>query len=442
MPMLVHKPISCQGISSYRHITLMFLFLFFGFGSEVSAQTSLGGFTYPFDSPCRAFVYDFKGGAENNVPCGPSANTTPSVEITRGGQDSVALIDTCNGGAGAIYSDILWVTFIIQEGGSFEWQTVPGAEKFYYELWYSKDSPSELNNGGECNNLGYLECGRQFTGWKVQSTPNPLKRWRFYLAFYFHDSDKDLLGDGVVKIRKSCGGACLGAAVATFNHSPALDTCINPNDQISLTTSGTMPGPQQSWFIDSEPLDLTISQTNGNGNTVATAMPSTNTTYYFVVVGNVDPPCPAIDSVFVQVDNCCDALAGDGPVLPDTIQLCQGDTRIDNGMIFSPSSAFASTVDSALILTDMSGVILDSTLVIPGTFSKLSSLSAGMYFIYSLSYGAAGNISDYLASKTNISEIESDQESGVCLDLKSWGRDYKINVFDVGCGVFPWTSSP
>jgi hypothetical protein len=391
------------------------------------------------NNACNALLYDFGGGQGNVVPCGPSANTTPQVSINGNGPNVDPESVNCSGampGDGGSPTDVLWVTFIIQEGGSFEWQTVPGKDDFYWVLFVSgTQNPSNISTTGACTNLIQLDCGTEFTGWKVESTPDPNFRWRYYIAFYLRGGDMG--GNGVIKIRKSCGLSC---ASSTSIATTSPDVCINSGESVALSVSTDDP-PASSYL-------WTESPDNGTLSSNSIASPTANnvtvtTTYYATVVGANN--CPATDSVVVTVGGCCLADAGTIGSSPATgpFSSCVGrDLTNGNGgaeIVFTVSGNAGAGFDYAFILADSGGNILDSNT--SGNFD-FSGLSAGTYIIYGLSYAQTNTpntVSTYLAGISNISQIEADDAGTTfCLDLENGAPQNVITIIDVDCGNFPW----
>jgi hypothetical protein len=282
-------------------------------------------------------------------------------------------------------------------------------------MYYSSYQPptGNANAANDCNNLVFLKCGTQFTGWQVEATPDPTKQWRFYIAYFFQSSDKDKVGDGVVKIRKSCGLACEGLA-------PTVNITVNCTAGTLTATSGF---DNYIWSNASGTLSETSNVLIG----------TLGTTY--TVVAYDDGACPGTATASLPT-TCCDADAG--TISPfGALTACK--TNLDlTGFTAAPGSG-ASALAYALILVDTNGDIKLFDVSAPYTFT-FSSLNAGMYFTYALSYGVTSpNITTYLNGLIgmNISEIQDDINGGICADLVAGGSANKITVLDIGCGTFP-----
>ncbi len=420
-----HSFLSYVGV--YSKLVFGFVFML-GLSGTLFSQGCLN----PDDlhnSPCTSCLYDFGGGAGNIVPCGPSANTTSSVPINHENGNTVAPLEVCGGLLDSPNDDVLWVSFLINTGGSFEWQTVAGADKFYWEMYYSSTQPpddgsSNDPNTTDCNNLVFYKCGTQFTGWEVEATPDPTKQWRYYIAYYFQSTDKDKEGDGVVKIRKSCGLACADNDIAVVASD---DVCIlgSPGTVLTATASGGGGSYSYSW--------LPIDGLDDPNSATPTATPGTTTTYTVTVVG-VDG-CPAADEVAVNVGGCCDADAGTISLFG---QLTSCDSSLDSYSFIASPGANAPSPGYALILVDMEGNIqlFDDSPDNTNEYNFLfSSLDKGMYFVYALSYD--GDISTYLTAKIGnpVSGIQTEIDGGLCADLIYGGNNNKITV--LRCGTFP-----
>ncbi|MFT5765278.1 MAG: hypothetical protein ACI8X3_002715, partial [Saprospiraceae bacterium] len=372
---IINNLLSFSKTSFYKRSLLFFMLFFFA------------GISYSQNGPCDATLYDFGGGQGNVVPCGPSANTTPKVPITPNLVNSGPNVD-CSGampGDGGSPTDVLWVTFIIKEGGSFEWQTVPGPDDFYWKMFVSTTpNPDQGSTAGACNNLIELDCGIEFTGWRVESTPHPGFTWRFYIAFYLRGGDQ--AGSGVVKIRKSCGLSC-ESSTATATVTPD-DVCINSGELVSLSATTDNP-PASSYFWTETPDNNTLSS---NTTQSPTASNITVTTTYSVAVVGADG-CPAVDSVVVTVGGCCVAevgtISGPGP-----FEVCGSNDLTGDFIVMGNAGA---GYDFAFLLVDENGNIVASNL--DGNFD-FSGLPAGTYTVYGLSYSQANspnNVTSYLS---------------------------------------------
>lgn len=399
---------------------------FLRLSSLVFSLVLLSGLTAQANEPCNAILYDF-GGGSNIVPCGPSANTTSQVAINGMGATTYPLNGSCGlPGNGGSPTDALWVTFVIQEGGSFEWQTVPGADDFYWEIYCSSndvDMPSEETTQSGCGSLVFKECGQEFTGWKVTTTPDATKRWRFYLVFYLRNGDQ--VGNGVLKIRKSCGEGCASSDIAVTASS---DVCINNggNTVLDATPSGGGGGPYTySW-----------TPTTGLNNPaikMPIASPVTTTTYTVQVVGS--DGCPATDEVTVTVGGCCDAEAGtitNNGTGPFTICTDQ-DLVVGGTEIIFDASGENGALAYAFILADAAGNIIASNT--NGNFGPIANV--GTYTVYGLSFDETENgqtVNAFLGTVSTIADIES---SPLCLDLVSGAAGNNvITVKEPNCGTF------
>lgn len=381
-------------------------------------------------NPCTAELYDFGGGAGNVVPCGPSANTTPFVDIQTGDPYDPMSDFNVNGscglpGDGGSPAVVYWVSFVIQEGGSFEWQTVPGSDKYYWELWASTDQvdmPGEESTQSGCGSLTYIDCGEEFTGWRVQSTPGAGNKWRFYLVYFLRDGDME--GKGVVKIRKSCGEACQGSDIAV---TASDDVCIlsGQSTQLSASASGGGGGPYTYLWTPSTGLN--------NPNISNPVASPTMTTTYTVQASGADN-CPAYDEVTVEVGSCCEAEAGtvDGsPAGP--YQTCSGNDLIVGGnqVVFSASGENAGIAYAFLLVNASTGALVAYNL--NGNFSASDFGAVGNYTVYGLSFDEGLNgqmVEIYLGGVTNISEITG---SMLCLYLVAGPS---IEVVEPNCGNF------
>ena len=377
------------------------------------------------NEPCTAIIYDFGGSNGNIVPCGPSANTTPQVAINGMGATSFSLQGAPCGalGTGGSPTDALWVTFVIQEGGSFEWQTVPGSDDFYWQLYYSidpVDTPLEETTTSGCGSLAFADCGQEFTGWKVSSTPDPGKRWRFYLVFYLRNGD--MAGNGVIKIRKSCGLACEG-------QEPAVDIQVDC-DNTSYTLTAT-PGFDNYIWSDATNGVLAVT---GNVLTGATQGET------YTVVAYNDLGCPGSASVTMPTGGCCEADAGSINGLTQNELLCQGSSTLDAVLFSTSANPQPAGYSYAFFLVDSDGNIESPPGALAGTSTNFSysSLPAGMYQIYGLSYRnsqPAGSAQAYVNGFSTLGALETDIEGGICAELVL--HDFKVTVQGANCGTFP-----
>ncbi|MDO8969384.1 MAG: hypothetical protein Q7U74_01780, partial [Saprospiraceae bacterium] len=415
---VLHSALASNFCSSLPHKMLVLLVALWAIPILLEAQ--------PYNSPCDALLYEFNNGT-NIVPCGPAANATPQVDIHGNGPSGVPVNGSCGlPGNGGSPTDALWVSFVIQEGGSYEWQTVPGADDFYWELYASLDpvdTPAEESDQSGCGSLQFLECGAEFTGWKVQSTPDASLRWRFYMVFFLRNGDQQ--GDGVIKIRKSCGEGCLTSTIDVV--ASAADACINlgDNTQLNAIPSGGGGGPYTYTWTPSATLNNAAIQ-----NPIAT--PLVTTTYTVKVVGA--DRCPATDEVTVEV-GCCDADAGtvtNNGTGPFTVcknhDIVQGNTEI----IFDASGE-NTLLAYAFILADANGNIVAYNTT--GNFGPIA--NTGTYTVYGLSFDEAQNgqtVTAYLGTVTTIAQIEA---SVLCLDLVSGAPGNNIiKVVEPECGNF------
>ena len=400
-------------------------------------------FSFANHEPCTAIPYDFGMGQGNIVPCGPSANTTSSgVNIEdSGGTTTFPLNGSCGlPGDGGSPMDVQWVTFVIQEGGSFEWQTVPGSDDFIWEMWVSNnpvDVPGEEDPGGNvpgvCDDLSYVDCDTEFTGWRVESTPDPTKKWRFYIAYYLRNGDQS--GDGVVKIRKSCGEACVGSDISV---TASDDVCIESgaNTMLDANASGGGDAPYTYFWTPTSSL-------NNPQIKSPLASPTTTTTYTVVAAGA--DGCPASDQVTVTVGNCCIAESGTlsnngAGAWPQT--LCVG--KNDLNTVTFTATGFQSNVayGYALFLVDADGNISNAVAGASGSFT-FSGLSAGTYTVYGISY--KGSTSDiptnnaeaqtYVNGFATLAALLADIPP-TCAEVVSGGSGNQVTILGVNCGTF------
>lgn len=424
------------------------------------------------NGPCNADQYIFaKSDDTDLVPCGPSANTTSSFPIDdqgphdEGASGIVAMDLDCMANLGdesADGPDVHWVTFVINLGGSFEWQTVPGADKFTYSLYYSATPyTGTFGSGTEvdsyCSDLQFVKCGDQFTGWDLISTPDPAKQWRFFLAYYLNSTDKDEKGDGVVKIRKSCGLACEG-----MEPTVSIDDVCTLSGSVTLTATGVSGGGGETYsYIWSEKTAGVLVGETGSSLSLPSGSVPLAGTYTVVVTGSNG--CPGFDSAIVSTTGCCNAEAGDiaitfgGPLST----LCRGAEDLDL-VQFSAENHLDDVTTGysyALFLVDMDGNIIDSPAPVGsdgGAAFTFSTLPNGMYTVYGLSFlddqPGYTTAEAYVNSVTNISEIigdDSDDSSGgtgpfgtLCLDLVSGGAGNKVTIVGGDCGNLPGPPEP
>ncbi len=446
---------SLSAVDHFRSFFMLLACLWLGIPTTLSAQTENSHF-----QPCDAFPYVFNNGT-NVVPCGPAANATPSVGIVEFGHTGGPGVNGSCGalGDGGSPEDVLWVTFIIQEGGSYEWQTVPGSDDFYWELYYTPDIPNENDPTGGCGNLVFYECGQEFTGWKVQPTPDPTRRWRFFMAFYLRNGDQE--GDGVIKIRKSCGLGCTESDIAVSVAADKECTDSGAPVQLTASASGGMGSGSYKYIWTAEP-EANAGLPDANTpvmNAVVTATPNPAVppaviyTYSVTAYDESGDRCPATAEVEVQVGECfdCNVVAGtitntgNGP-----LSICQRKELVDvNGDAVDFSVNNQTAPNYALLLVDMNGKILDEIIGTSGSFNFSTftpKLTPGMYFVYGLAFdpakpGSPASVDAYLATQTNISGIQKDiADELICAALVDGGASNKITITKVDCGTSPETS--
>ena len=109
-------------------------------------------------------------------------------------------------------TDVLWFQFDLRPNvGTFEFQigSSNGTRgEIVWELYYSTD-PSYDGLGGDCNNLAFVDCGNEFSGWADFTFESPCfaEPTNFYMAVYPKPGTNSSLNIINFKARFGCGGS-------------------------------------------------------------------------------------------------------------------------------------------------------------------------------------------------------------------------------------------